>query len=80
MTLIPSKNFIYTCYVVNYACPVSKSDSSGWDLGQDGEFWNDKRRKLSHSSGAIDACTCTHMNVPTSSTYFDHKPSHHTVS
>ena len=31
------------------ACPGPQSDSSGWDRGQNDEFRNGRRGKLSHS-------------------------------
>ena len=35
------------------ACPGTQANSLGWDLGQDGEFWNGRNGRsgrLSHSS------------------------------
>ena len=44
-------------------CPAAgpQSNSSGWDLGQDGKLWNGRNGrggKLSHSNDVIGACIC----------------------
>ena len=49
-----------------HACPGPQLNSSGWDLGQDGKFWNDRNGrsgKLSHSSDVIGACICSNVHL-----------------